>query len=185
MEQCSYEQDKIWSETFNDDWDNYYKSVIFFNLLQKLRKRGKVEITNIDRDDNPIFQKETYLDVVLSLSTGSSLLIDEKMLRYPRRILEFPDNINQFPIEVCSNPNAGGKHDGWGYHIGTTIVMVHATPLGDAFVDDPVVFTITQKFVDDVVRNNNYPTFPVRSTNGLYRSVCKWISRRVLDDYFP
>jgi len=180
-----FNNDRQWSKQFDSLWDSFYKSDGFKQLLAKMRLKGSVAVKSIDRSENELFQKESYLDAVISLSTGSSLLCDEKNLRYPKRINEFPTCANSFPVEVCSNPNAGGKHDGWAYHIGTTICMVYIDMYDSDFFVPPVVFTISQRFIDEVVRNNDIKTIPSNSTNGLYHSVCKWVPRNVLEKYWP
>ena len=179
-----FKTDLEWSKSFTDQWDNFYKSKHFELLLQKMRRKKNIKIVNIDHSDNILFQKETHLDTVVALSSGSSLLIDEKVLRYPKNILRYPSCINEFPIEVCCNPNTGGKHDGWGYHIGITICMVYTT-LDNLFLNEPVVFTISNRFINEIVRNDVFHAIPSKSTGGLYSSICKWIPRNILKEYFP
>lgn len=175
------------SQYFQPYWNEFYKSQYFYDVLQRIRKKGKVEILNIDRSENPLFQSETYLDAVISLSTGTSIRIDEKTPRYALRYNgDFAVIKNMYPVEVWSNPT--GKKDGWGYHIGTTICQTYASPLDDCFCVErpPVIYTISQNFVDNVIRNPDFPSRPnSRTTNNLYRSGYKWVPRKILEGYFP
>jgi hypothetical protein len=181
IELSDFRKDLKFSEKFVEHWDQFYKSKDFYSTLQKIRRKGEVKIKKIDRSGNTLFQKETHLDTIIQLSTGSSLLVDEKVLRYPMH----DDWLNTFPVEVCCNPNNGGKRDGWGYHIGVTICMAFSDPFEAGFFTPPVVYTISNKFIDEVVRNNTYEAKQSRSTDGLYQSTCKFIPRNVLKKYFP
>jgi hypothetical protein len=172
----SFYKDKKFSEKeeFKKSFDEFYNSDYFKWKLQKLRKKGKVEIVSIDRSNNPLFQKITNLDAIIQLSTGSALLIDEKIGRF--------FNDGKFAVEVVSNPN--GKRDGWGYHIGLTIVHAISNKEQNGFITRPIVYMISEKFINDIVRNNTYTIRFNKSTNGLYRSMFKWIPYDVLEQYW-
>jgi len=180
---CDFKNDLEFSEQFIPVWDKYYYTEHFNKLLQKLSKRGKLFITKIDRSDNLLFQKETHLDVVILLSNGTSLKIDEKVLRYKdpeKTALSF---FNNYPVEVSSNPTLGNA--GWAYNDGTLIIYGRSNKTEDGFVGEPLLFKTTEKFKEEICRNSEYKTIPSLSTNGLYRSVCKLVPREVLEKYYP
>jgi len=176
MEECSYDKDDKFSKKMHPFFMEYYLSDKFQKQIQQLSKRGKLEVIKVDDCDNPIFQKETYLDCIVNLSNGTSLLIDEKAERHN-------NYIQNFSIEVVSNPS--GKQAGWGYHLGRTILKAHANPLETGFFDEPMLINITQKFVDEIVRSDDYPFIPNKATNGLYRSGFRPVPKSVLVRYFP
>lgn len=180
---CNYKEDNNWSRKQNHLFDEWYKTKEFADLLSKLRLKGKVEIKRIDRSENPLFQSMTYLDAVVELSTGSSLLIDEKAMRWKPYLETKPEYANNFAVEVCSNPN--GKKDGWAYHEG--IVVVHARINKDetGFFNQPLVYRINQDFINNVVRGKRFDTNFAPNTNGLYASLYKWVPREELEVYWP
>jgi hypothetical protein len=180
---CNYKEDNEWSKKQNHLFDKWYKTEEFAKLLSKLRLKGKVEIKRIDRSENPLFQSMTYLDAVIELSTGSSLLIDEKAMRWKPYLDNNPSYANNFAVEVCSNPT--GKKDGWAYHEG--IVVVHARINKDetGFYNSPLVYRISQNFINDIVRGKKFETNIAPKTNGLYNSIYKWVPREELEVYWP
>ena len=181
MEQCSFYDDLEKSKKFEKNWDEWYQSDDFYERLQKMRKKGKVEILNIDRSDNELFQKMSYLDTVITLSTGSALLIDEKVRKW------IPNFKGEFPVELWSNPNKGGKPDGWGYHVGVTMAQAKVDFETVSFVgESPVIYTITQDFENNVTRQigKKYRKIINSSTNGLYSSGFGPIPRKILESYW-
>jgi hypothetical protein len=179
MINMGFNSDMNFSKKCQPLFDEYYKTELFKSILQKLRLKGKVEIERIDRSENVLFQTEAYLDAIIVLSCGSSLKIDEKVVR------SWKPEYDQFPIEVWSNPNKGGKHDGSDYHIGTTIIRMPVDQEGTKMIAKPIVYNVTNQYIDEVVRNSNYPARPNKSTDGLYCSGYKYIPRAVFDKYFP
>jgi len=192
-----FKTEMVRSKYFSPFWKQYYESDTFHDIIKKLHLRGDVRVVNIDQSENEIFQKEAYLDSIIALSSGTSLKMDEKTNRHGIMIKygygyesggDYGINHDMFPVEVWSNPNKDGKHDGWGYHIGTTIAQTYANYSDDGFMPNfnPVVYTITSKFVDDVIRNETFSCIPnTKTTNNLYRSGYKWVPRKILEDYFP
>ena len=183
MAECNFHKDKEFSEKFNSCWDKWYQSEEFYNKLQLLRKKGKVKILKIDRCDNPIFQKMSYLDTIITLSTGSALLIDEKVTNW------IPRFKGQWPVELFSNPTKYGKSDGWGYHVGTTMVQAKVDKETNSFIGEtPIIYTITQDFVDNVTRqikkDGKYFLHINASTGGLYNSGFGAIPRNILESYW-
>lgn len=178
---ADYNKDKEFSEKNQSLFDDYYNSKEFNEKIQKLRNRGTVQIVKKDRSENTLFQTITYLDIILTLNTGSALLVDKKAERYPKK----EEYLRNFSIEIISNPTKYGKSDGWGYHIGTTIIKAHINQLGNGFVNPPTIFTITKNFVDEVTRNNDFPLIFNKSTNGLYRSAFRPVPKNILEEYFP
>lgn len=136
---------------------------------------GRVMITSIDTSDNELFQKETYLDCIVGLNTGSSLRIDFKLNRYD-------SGLPNYPVEFVSNP--GGKPDGWGYHEGITIIHFKIDELAGKTPEEPVVYTIDRDFINNVTRNQFYGNFSSPSTDGLYTSRFRSVPRQVLEKYW-
>ncbi|HUV72209.1 MAG TPA: hypothetical protein VMW25_04315 [Clostridia bacterium] len=184
MTECDFNKDLEKSKKFEKCWDEWYQSQDFYGRLQKMRLKGKVEILKVDRSDNELFQKMSYLDTVITLSTGSALLIDEKVTGWK------PEFKGDFLVEVWSNPNKGGKSDGWGYHVGTTIAQAKVDFETVSFVGEPpVLYTITTGFIDNVTREigfeKKYRCYVNASTGGLYKSGFGPIKRNVLEAYWP
>lgn len=177
---ADFNTDKTFAEKCGSAWMKYYESKEFLNKIQSLSKRGKIKIVKIDRSENPLFQAETYLDAIIVLSNGSSLAIDEKCLRYKET-----SNLDEGIVELWSNPNKDGKHNGWGYHRGIVIVQSYFDPITYEMKREPSVFRIDEKFVNEVTRNDIYTVKVNRPTNGFYRSGYKWIPRKVLEAYWP
>lgn len=164
------------------NFDEYYFSENFQKKIQQLYKRGKVEVVKIDRSQSPIFQAENYLDAVISLSTGTCLKIDEKAWRYnPQK----PEYLNNVCVEVVSNPNKDGKHDGWGYHVNTTMCGAHFDVNTFEMKGEPVIFNINHSFVEEITRNNEYELKQNKPTNGLYTSSFRVVPRNVIEKYWP
>lgn len=183
MNRTNFNEDVSFADRCKLLWESYLESKEFIEKLQALRKKGKVEVSNIDYSENLLFQRETYLDAIISLNVGSSLLIDFKSLR-PNLWRKKED---VFPVEVVSNPTKFGKSDGWGYHEGLVILqgMVDDAKKPTEFIMKPVVYRITHKFIEEVVRNDKWQYHPNWSTNGLYQSGFRNIPRYILNQYFP
>jgi hypothetical protein len=188
MENCDFNVDDEFSKKCRPFYDEYYKTEAFRLVLQKLCLRGRVDIIKTDRDENPLFQKETFLDAIMTLSTGTSIKIDEKAERFRPGDPDY--YLDNYCIEVVSNPNAGGKHDGWAYHVGTVIVKLRArvdekdTPV--CMVSRPAVFMISEQFKNEVVRPIlKYPSYQNKATGGLFNSRFKVVPISVLECYFP
>lgn len=180
MENCDFNNDYSFSKEYQPFFDEYYSSKAFYNKMQMLRKKGVISIEKQYRSEHPLFQQESYLDIIMQLNTGSQIRIDEKV----NRCYDLSKEPN-YPVEVFSNPTKGGKPDGWGYHIGTTMIQAKVNVEPKYFWEEPVIYTINNKFIDEVTRNNSYPIHPNKSTNGLYNSGYRWIPRYVLEKYWP
>lgn len=181
-ETASFNADKAFSATQQRHFDAYYQSQPFKALLRKLRLKGSVDVTRIDRSENPLFQIETHLDAIITLSCGSALKIDEKSRRYESWSKY---DSSDWPVEVVSNPNRNGKHDGWGYHNGTTMVCGRLNQLRNGFNEPPLVFNVTHKFIDEITRNDDYRLCFNKKTGGLYASAFRLVPRSVLEEYWP
>jgi len=184
----SFKKDLTFSERkeFKVAFDYFYKSKEFLELLKMMRKRGIVEPAGEwKRKDDPKFielaQDIMGIDVIMPLSCGGNLQIDEKVSRHTA----WANHQLEYPVEVVCNPNKGGKHDGWGYHDGIVIIHARSNPAEDGFVGTPLVYRISEKFINEVIRNKKYKVRINAATDGLYQSGFIYVPTIVLRGYWP
>lgn len=171
------EESRKWSNQFIPHFNTFYHSQNFFNICNKMTKRGKLIINRIDRSENYLFQTNTHFDVIITFVGGKHLLIDEK-------VMEYKDGYDKdlFAVEV-NNPQHELHKEGWGYFNGTTIVAAWAKNHNpkDGFISEPFIYNISEKFINEITRNSKYKIIIARSSG----TVNKLVPIDILKTYFP
>jgi hypothetical protein len=169
-----FEKDLAWSKRFASVFDEYYTGGHFKEFVHGAYLRTPPDLHfDVVRRDDSFYQQGINADVLVKMSNGNRLIIDEKVSR-PKYA-----GSDVYPIETVSVTKP--KKDGWGYKTGTTIVFARSNALENGFHGNPVIFTISERFINEVVRNGNYPTCSV--PNKGYYTIIKLVPKRVLDTY--
>lgn len=172
---ANFDNDFKLSAKFKKEFNKFYLSEHFKeNYIKPMYKVNRgVFVKEISRSDDLKLQIGVQCDAVLKLSNGNRLLMDDKVQR--GRYIDFG-----FPIEVVSN--TAKKTDGWGYKKGVRICFAQLNEDNEGFLERPFCFSITDSFIDEVVRSNNFITKLARNKG--YYTVFKKVPKDVLMKYW-
>lgn len=138
-------------------WDEYWKKR-FPNVVI-----DREIVLKLDQDG---------VDVILRLKNGLRYHVDEKV-NTPQY------GLDNFPIEVLKNVER--KLPGWAAtNNGNWVAMVHrGEQFREGFVDEPILFQITDKFKERILESKKYKTI-MTSTQNLYHTLCFVVPKKDL-----
>lgn len=201
-ENIGWKKCKDFSDKHRKKFEDFIESDDFKKHLQKMLKRGLLSINKImffETDNYPLEYKEIInslqmngkLDAIVSTNLGLPLFIDFKAEQSDDRYdneTKHKEGNTEYVIEIQSNPNK--QTAGWAYHRGVTIIKGKINKEGTAFLYTPIIFTISEKFINEICRDGinfgKYRFTPNKySTDGFYRSGYIRVPEKDLIQYFP